>query len=73
LLAIQKALDENVSAYKMNLPAEDGALLAWCYRRGVVSAREETDAGTLLTLNLSDAQYDYVRGFVELDSIVKIS
>lgn len=47
--------------------------LAWCYRRGVVVSREDTDCGTMMKLSLNPAQYDYVRQAVGLDSIAKIS
>jgi hypothetical protein len=57
----------------MNLPAEDGALLAWCYRRGVVSGRHETESGVSLKLSLNLAQYDYISRMVGADLIVKIA
>jgi len=73
LLAIQEALQEDVALYQLNLPIEDGALLAWCYRRGVVVSREDTDFGTMMKLSLNPAQYDYISQAAAADCIAKIS
>lgn len=72
LFAIQEALHEDVALYQLNLPIENGALLAWCYRRGVVVKREDADCGTIVTLSLNPAQYDYVSQAVALTSITKV-
>lgn len=72
LVAIQDALQDDVSSYQLNLPAGDGALLAWCYRRGVVSKREENDEGIILTLALNPAQYAYISQSVTKDVIAKL-
>lgn len=73
LLAIQESLHENVELYQLNLPMENGALLAWCYRRGVVVQRNDSDCGTVVTLSLNPAQFDYVRQAVSAGSITRIS
>lgn len=73
LLAIQEALHEDISLYQLNFPIEDGALLAWCYRRGVVFKREDTDCGIMVTLSLSPTQFDYINQAVTAGSITKIS
>ena len=39
------------------LAPEDGARLAWLYRHGEVSAREEVDGGTRLTVRLSPSDH----------------
>ncbi|MDP3371927.1 MAG: GTPase HflX [Candidatus Paracaedibacteraceae bacterium] len=72
LFAIQEALQDNVTSYQLNLPAKDGALLAWCYRRGVVSKREESDIGIILTLALNPAQYAYISQSVAHDALAKL-
>lgn len=72
LLAIQDALRDDISFYQLNLPIENGALLAWCYRRGVVAKREESEMGVILTLTLNSAQYAYVSQLVKHDALTKL-
>jgi hypothetical protein len=61
LLKIQYALAEKAQQYIIQLPSDAGALLAWCYRQGVIENREDTDDGCLLTLNLNEGQLLFVQ------------
>ncbi len=69
LQTIQDALFDNATLYQLQLPLEAGDLLAWCYRRGVIANRENTDAGCVLKLNLSQAHYDYVSQYVDKNAL----
>ena len=56
------ALDERLLAgwrvIEVQVPPSDGNTLAWIYRHGDVTRREDTDEGTLLTVRLAPADAD---------------
>jgi len=55
LAALDARLAAAMETVTYAIPAADGARLAWLYRHGEVTARQEGEAGTRLTVRLSPA------------------
>ena len=56
LALIQRRLIEDGKIIHVELPAHEGEILAWCYRKGVILSRYDKDEVIYLTLRLDPAE-----------------